>query len=362
MFVGAFAIVAMAASVSAADARVPSLHGAQHAPRSPRVAARYAVPGSPTAFAIGSDGNPWYFGALGWQQGLAITKVDITTRQTTTYRWSPVPSCTYCTVQQGRVILNRDGNLYFVFEDDSGEPSLDDAIASVSPSAQFQNRGYGIFNTYILYFVSDITNGPDGNVWSIQGNYRCEGGSPSCWFAVPPTAMPANLAVPVPLNASTGVELATGADGDLWEADNGPYDAPGILHVDPATGKVYHHYTSGATGIVPGLQPYSVVAFIIAQAAGTVGYVDYNGRLHRHNVGGTITSSTMAVGGDGSLWFGAGLNLIRLGMNGGVSRVAATSAPKSVTAVTSDANGNIWFATTQPGKIVDPNEIGEVQV
>jgi streptogramin lyase len=189
---------------------------------------------------------------------------------------------------------------------------------------------------------TDITTGPDGNLWSTGSGGTID------------KLNPATDAITVyPVSSTNGEpwEITTGPDGRLWFTDLGANE---IGAVDPATGAISEFALSpggGPWGITTG--PDGNIWFT-TYSGSKIGEINpKTGAISEFSVGSDVFPAGITTGPDGQLWF-TDLSGHIGEMDPATHAVRLFPLPDSAyaTSIVTGPDGNLWFMAG--------HEIGEI--
>jgi virginiamycin B lyase len=246
-----------------------------------------------------------------------------------------------------------DGNIWFT---DDGTTS---AIGQITPSGTITefSKGLGPGSR-----PRGITTGPDGNLW-----FADQGTTPAIGRITPSGTITEFSAGLNP--GSAPVTIASGADGDLWFTDRG--STPAIGRITPS-GTI----TEFSAGLNAGAAPRRIVA----GADGDMWFTDLGSTsaIGRITPGGTITEFStglkpgaeprnIAPGPDGNLWFtdaGEPSAIGQITPSGTITEFSTGLNPGSVpVGIAPGPDGNLWFtdrgSTPAIGRITPTGAITE---
>ncbi len=205
---------------------------------------------------------------------------------------------------------------------------------------------------------TDITTGPDGNLWFTQ---RAGVGRIG---RVTPSGSITEYVGGITSGFSAGQQpshITSGPDGALWATEDGTTGQ--IVRLDPATGTV----TEYATGITPNRQPTGITTgpdgnlwFTERGGAGAIGRITPGGLITEYTTGLTSASAPtdIAPGDDGALWFTENSDPGRIGRidpsTGAItepgSGLTANGGPSHI--VSTDGGKELFFTEERnPGRI-----------
>jgi len=294
----------------------------------------------PRSITAGPDGNLWFTESLANRIGRitpdgAITEFSAGLTDKVTSPGSEYPA------SPSDITAGPDGNLWFT--EQSGP-----RVGRITPDGAITEFSAGI--TAVSYLTAiPITAGPDGNLWFNQGAPRETGGG------LVARITPAGVATV--LSPRPGVFLGwitAGPDGNVWFTEIDGQDNGVIVRITPA-GKTTE-FSSSTTGATPGeitagcdgnlWFTANFIDFNTGVTDGRIGRITPKGKVTEFSAGITGTPGSITAGPDGNLWFtvsgdtAGGIG--RITPKGKVTEFSAgiTGIPNSITA---GPDGNIWF-------------------
>lgn len=310
----------------------------------------YYVPGAfsfVNPITAGADGNVWFF----QQDGIAGESVDkITpTGVITKYALKAPP---YRDTQG--ITTGPDGNIWFT-------ETANSSIGKITSA--------GVVSEYRLPVPGSapwgITAGPDGNVWFTQPDLAVYGGFPNGGYGgigeITPSGVATNYALVMPPGTPPNtfdpspIDIATGADGNLWFGDNG---TNAIGKMTPSGVQTTYPVPSAYANIVGvTLGPDGNIWFV-EQGVFKVAKITPSGAITEFPVPGAGGLTDIATGPDGNLWVSdtAYNQIFRITPSGTITGTYRTPTdPSAPYGITAGPDGNIWFAesgVSQIGKIL----------
>src|SRR5450755_122991 len=301
---------------------------------------------------IGPDGNLWF---------LEMNKIG---RMTPTGQLVEFPAQSiYSPLVTGLIVSGLDGNLWFL------EGS---ALVRMSPDGTSQAFGSGVIES-----PTALTVGPDGNFWF--GNAASLVDKAPTIVKITTTGEITSFSLPVPsqtlpaaLPSSGVIDLALGADGNLWFLEN-------VALTDPPTmqatflgsmtpgGRIKQVPVEVDRGPGPALGG-GIGTLRTALATGPDGnlwFLRHDGQIGRITPAGVITRfqvpgqtaqelPILTTGADGNLWFSAPPGQIgRMTPNGNV-KLLPLPAPTQVGGLAASPDGHLWVLNagdTQKGSV-----------
>jgi streptogramin lyase len=292
---------------------------------------------APSAITAGPDGNLWFTdtNAIG-----RITPAGTITEFKTNLNLGSMPF--------GDIVAGSDGNLWFA---DEGTTK---AIGRITPSGVITE-----FDFSAGHVASNLVDGPDGNVWFLDGAAEEIG-------RITPAGTITEFGTADGLNPmSQPNDLTVGPDGNLWFTDQG--DPKAIGRVTPA---------GAITEFTGPLTPSSFPNDITAGDDGNVWFTDdLTPAIGRVTPDGTITEfgtglqtgsapDSITAGSDGNVWFAdqySGQRAIgRITPGGVINEFHAGLSSGLPDAITVGADGNLWVEQSDPGGIARVTPAGAI--
>lgn len=224
----------------------------------------------------------------------------------------------------------------------SGSSVLLAILLAASPRASAQN-----FTEYPLPFASsgndasEITTGPDGNLWFAERAANRIG-------RITPAGAITEFSLPVAGREPFGI--TAGPDGNLWFTEG----KAGIGRITP----------SGAITEFPVPSSGTMPEGIVAGPDGNLWFTEFLGSsIGRITTTGSVTEfpiptsgsqpEGIRVGPDGALWFAefAGNRIGRITTAGVITEFLVPSANAQLVGTTTGPDGALWFTELGPGKI-----------
>jgi streptogramin lyase len=191
-----------------------------------------------------------------------------------------------------------------------------------------------------------IATGADGNLWFAENN----GAMPAIsQISSSGTGYTKHALLPVQSGTNNGWEspfgVAIGADGNIWVGDDNSHPLGNIGQVTPAavinTYHANHQFTNFASPGLDGNEWFSECS------TNAVSSVSTTGTVTESSVSGATDIQGMTLGPDGNIWF-TDLGSKRVGtVVAGVPSLvssALTNQPSTAGDITSGSDGNLWVA------------------
>ena len=204
--------------------------------------------------------------------------------------------------------------------------------------------------------AGDITSGPDGNLWFIDGS---ESNSVASYIVrVTPSGTITEYTVPTPTSANFvfPTNITSGPDGDLW-FDMLISNANGSTSYDIASVTTSGTFTEfplpsgwaapGNTGNITG-GPDGNIWFIIGNC-GTenpgngIGRMTPSGVFTEFPLSTTSCPSSITSGSDGNVWFTLAGNIGRITPSGTISEFPLPGTNPGASDIITGPGGNLWF-------------------
>jgi streptogramin lyase len=263
----------------------------------------------------------------------------------------PVPSVYF------RVVAGRDGTLwaagydlvlgdYSDVADTDTEPiGFQDKIARITTAGNATEFPLPPDPSLAL---SDLTLGPDGNIWFVRSLTYLDLSPPGRIGRLTPAGEVLEFSLD---GEGAPVGIAAGPDGNLWVTG-------------AATSQIYRMTTAGQL-IRPGFQVSSwpFLNRITAGPDGKLWFTEYSGnRIGRITIAGVITEfplptassgpTAIAAGPDGNLWFiESSANKIGRITPAGVITEFSTSPDAGPGDITAGPDGNLWFTEARANRV-----------
>jgi virginiamycin B lyase len=227
-----------------------------------------------------------------------------------------------------------DGNVWFI-EQAAGR------IASISPG--------GAIHTYAIPTANSqpagITSGPDGALWFTEsradkiGRYQ-----PGAGFTE----------YSIPTRASSPRGIAEGPDGDLWFCESAANKVAKITPSGVVTEYPLPVAHSGPGRITAGPDGN---LWVTQATANRIARITTSGVVTEHALPSGSTPARITVGPDGALWFAEqGSDKIgRLTTSGALTQYSLPTSASRPTGITSGADGLLWMTETAAGDIASLN-------
>jgi streptogramin lyase len=272
----------------------------------------------------GPDGNLWF--PLQQQEGGGQI-VRLTTAGGLTDFALPGPYS-----QPSALTVGPDGNLWFVdsvtFDYYPGYGFTQLAVTQITPS--------GVITEYPLNSqypsTSDLTVGPDGNLWFTESSPSSSGGVAASVVQITPAGKITTFTLPTTNNVVSG--LTVGPDGNLW--------------------------FSASTSTSP-------------DASSLIGQITPKGVITEFGLPGTyFNASALTTGPDGNLWFSnhtnapvsASAGSIAIGRivptTGGITEYALAPKVNGTSTLTAGPDGNLWFSEQGNFAFGSTGQIGQI--
>jgi streptogramin lyase len=212
---------------------------------------------------------------------------------------------------------------------------------------------------------SDLTIGPDGNLWLTEVSFG-RGGVPHGSAVVRITPSGSLTEFPLPAFSAAGA-LTAGPDGNLWFTDSseiGRITPAGALTEFPLPAG--QGTTSGLT-VGPDGNLWFPESSINSAVPGAIGRITPTGSIAEFSLPTAgMNPGALTVGPDGNLWFPESSSLF--GGSGAIGRISPAGAvtdyplPTSVYAssLTVGPDGNFWFSELGPLGPFGPGGIGRI--
>jgi streptogramin lyase len=230
-----------------------------------------------------------------------------------------------------------DGNLWFV---DSITYSYYPAysysqsfVAQITPSGVITEYSFDprdlLFSQYSS--TSDLTVGPDGNLWFTASSPSPSGGLPASIVQITPAGTITLFTLPTTNNVVSG--LTVGPDGNLW---------------------------------------FSASTSTSSSASSLIGQITPKGMITEFGLPGTyFDASALTTGPDGNLWFSNQTNapappsvgsiaIGRVTPTGGFTEYPLSSKVSSTSTLTSGPDGNLWFSEQGGFAFGSTGQIGQI--
>ena len=251
----------------------------------------------PGAITAGPDGNLWFTERLANRIGRitpagAITEFSAGLTDAVTSPGSEYPA------SPSDITVGPDGNLWFT--EQSGP-----RIGRITPTGEITEFSAGI--TAVSYLADvPITAGPDGNLWFIQGAPRETGGG--LIGRITPAGV---VTVMSPRPGVFVGGITSGPDGNLWFTEIDGQENGTIVRITPAGDPTA--FSVGITGTYPGEitagcdgNLWFTENFLDRDTEvidGRIGLITPKGKVTEFSAGITGTPSAITAGPDGNLWF-----------------------------------------------------------
>jgi virginiamycin B lyase len=201
---------------------------------------------------------------------------------------------------------------------------------------------------------TQMVNGPDGNVWFINGagiaKIDASGTVTTYKVGLNPGATPYNL--------------SNGPNNDLWFTDSGATKAIGFITMSGAI----HEFTDPIAG-----NPGQIIAgsdgnlwFYAAGATGSIVKMSPSGGSFTSESlpGNGYIADDLVLGPDGAIWFCDQGNAAvgKIGTNGMITEYTIPGVMPIPSNITVGPDGNLWFSDDESGQIGRATTSGSVQV
>jgi streptogramin lyase len=226
-------------------------------------------------------------------------------------------------VDPSNITAGPDGNLWFT-ADNEGSPRID----RISPAGKVTEFGVGLDAGD---FPGAITSGPDGNLWFLEDSGKIG------------RITPAGVISQFPVGS--GFDITAGPDGNLWFT---PDTQNGINRIT-SSGSV-STFTSGISSATAGItagpdgnlwftEPYSEM----------VGRITPTGAVSEFSTS-PRSPAEITAGPDGNLWFAEDLGVIgRITPAGTVTQFPIPEGNTNSGHITGGPDGNVWFTVDEAG-------------
>jgi streptogramin lyase len=239
-----------------------------------------------------------------------------------------------------------DGNLWFT-QNLVFPPNIESRLARITPQGKFTGVLTGVFGSFDL---PGLAAGHDGNLWLTEhqgcGLARVKPGGSFTTFPGGPTGCPWGI--------------AAGPDGNVWYTS-----WAGLIARVAPTGAT----TEFSTGITAESTPLGIAAgpdgnlWFTEESGNRIGRITPAGKVTEFSSGITPGSEPQQItrGPDGNVWFteGRGKRIARITPTGKVTEFSIGAIAEGITA---GPDGNVWFTeqlTTKIGRITPTGTITE---
>jgi streptogramin lyase len=237
--------------------------------------------------------------------------------------------------EPSQITKGPDGNMWFT------EPS--DRIGRITPSGQITEYSTGITPGSDPF---GIAAGSDGNLWFTEASGKRIG-------RITPAGQISEFSAGIPANSEPYL-IAAGPDGNLWFTDAGTRKIGRIT-----TSGVVTEFATGMT--VETGDPAGIAAgpdgnlWFAGNTGGPIGRITPDGTVTEFRPGPDPNEATFGITGgpDGNIWFTSVFGGIgRITPSGEVSEFTEGIAPGSrLGLITAAPDGNLWFTETEGNRI-----------
>jgi streptogramin lyase len=295
---------------------------------------------------IGPDGSLWF------------AETNRISRITPTGRLTSIVAQSSTFLSTGLIVSGPDGNLWFLEGNDVGQ---------ISPTGLIHFFGAGVIDS-----PSALTVGPDGNLW--LGNAVATDKAATI-VKLMPSGEITSFSLPLPSHTLLGsgiIDLAAGADGNLWFLENVTLADPATMQatflgsmtpsgsIKQAPAEVDRGYGLALGG---GIGPIKTA--LASGPDGNLWVLQHDGQIERITREGVITHfpilgqppevvPILITGPDGKLWFSAQPGMVGCMTQEGMIKLLPLPAQTRVGGLAASRDGYLWFLNagdTQRGSV-----------
>jgi virginiamycin B lyase len=279
-----------------------------------------------------------------------------------------------------RLTAGPDGNLWFPLQQQEGGAQIV-RLTTGGGLTDFPLTG-GYTNSTAL------TVGPDGNLWFVDSiTYSYPYGFGSQYYtqsAAVAQITPSGAITEYPLNSqySSTSDLTVGPDGNLWFTESSPGSGGGraasVVQITPA-GKITTFALPTTNNVVSGLTDgpdgnlwFSASTSTSSNASSLIGQITPKGVVTEFGLPGTyFNASALTTGSDGNLWFSnhttapvtsstGSIAIGRITPTGGFTEYSLSPKVSGTSTVTAGPDGNLWFSEQGSFAYGSTGQIGEI--